>query len=179
MFGPLHTGIHTPWTDTPPPWADPKGRKPPRQPPRAESPRQTPPWANTPRAEPPWADTPRQTPWADIPTHPRQTPQADTPWADTPLGRHPPVQIPRQTPWADIPPVQCMLGYGQQVGGMHPTGMHSCYSGIFHRTTMLFRWLVRVTLVIVFGLLPKILAGGGDLQIVFYIQTVPTVIRFV
>ena len=97
----------------------------------------------------------------------------------TPPGQNPPGQIPRQTPWADIPPVQCMLGYGQQVGGMHPTGMHSCYSGIFHRTTMLFRWLVRVTLVIVFGLLPKILAGGGDLQIVFYIQTVPTVIRFV
>ena len=30
-----------------------------------------------------------------------------------PLGRH--------------PPAQCMLGYGQQVGGMHPTGMHSCF----------------------------------------------------
>ena len=24
------------------------------------------------------------------------------------------------------PPAQCMLGYGQQAGGTHPTGMHSC-----------------------------------------------------
>ena len=32
---------------------------------------------------------------------------------------------PGQTPW-QTPPVQCMLGYGQQAGGMHPTGMHSC-----------------------------------------------------
>ena len=23
-------------------------------------------------------------------------------------------------------PRQCMLGYGQQAGGTHPTGMHSC-----------------------------------------------------
>ena len=37
----------------------------------------------------------------------------DTPsCADTPLGRQPPAQ------W--------MLGYGQQVGSMHQTGMHSC-----------------------------------------------------
>ena len=42
------------------------------------------------------------------------TPQAAIPWADIPpLGRH--------------PPVQCMLGYGQQAGGTHPTGMHSCF----------------------------------------------------
>ena len=58
-------------------------------------------------------------PWADIPLGrpPGQTPPwADTPtfWADTPpLGRHPPAQY--------------MLGCGQQAGGMHPTGMHSCY----------------------------------------------------
>ena len=26
----------------------------------------------------------------------------------------------------DTPPVQCMLGYGQQTGGTHPTGMQSC-----------------------------------------------------
>ena len=24
------------------------------------------------------------------------------------------------------PPAQCMLGYGQQAGSTHPTGMHSC-----------------------------------------------------
>ena len=39
---------------------------------------------------------------------------ADTPRADTPLGRH--------------LLAQCMLGYSQQAGGTHPTGMHSCCS---------------------------------------------------
>ena len=29
-------------------------------------------------------------------------------------------------PQAGHPPAQCMLGYGQQEGGTHPTGMHSC-----------------------------------------------------
>ena len=59
----------------------------------------------------------------------QQTPLADTPWVDTPW----------QTPplWADTPgqtpPAQCVLGYdGQQAGGTHPTGMHSC-SAYFHR----------------------------------------------
>ena len=57
------------------------------------------------------------------------------PQADTSLGRHPPGQTPpRQTPpWADTPqlgrhpPAQCMLGYSQQAGGTHPTGMQSCF----------------------------------------------------
>ena len=50
------------------------------------------------------------------------TPQADTLQADT-LGRQPP----EQTPALDRhPSMQCMLGYGQQAGGTHPTGMHSC-----------------------------------------------------
>ena len=35
-------------------------------------------------------------------------------------GTHPPCRHPRQTP-----PVQCMLGYGQQTGVTHLTGMHS------------------------------------------------------
>ena len=35
------------------------------------------------------------------------------PWG----GRPPPGQS---------PPTQCMLGYGQQAGGTHPTGMQSC-----------------------------------------------------
>ena len=39
-------------------------------------------------------------------------------WDAYPLGRHP--------SWADTAPVQCMLGYGQQAGGTHPTGMQSC-----------------------------------------------------
>ena len=39
--------------------------------------------------------------------------------AGTPLGRYLPGRY--TLPW------QCMLGYGQQVGGTHPTGMHSCF----------------------------------------------------
>ena len=55
----------------------------------------------------PEEDTPSPEPKAD-------TPGQTSPWADTPLDKHP------------IPPPQCMLGYGQQVGGTHPNGMHSC-----------------------------------------------------
>ena len=56
-------------------------------------------------------------------------------WDIHPLGRHPPGQTPpgQTPPWADTPfpradppPAQCILGYGQQAGGTHPTGMHSC-----------------------------------------------------
>ena len=113
------------------------------------TPGQTHPWADT-----PWADTPplgRNTPQADTP--PGQTPPwADTPLGrhpqtDTPLGRHPLVDNPQpDTParhppphcmleythplpsacWDIHAPAQCMLGYGQQTGGTHPTGMHSC-----------------------------------------------------
>ena len=54
----------------------------------------------------PWHTPPRQTP-------PRHIPPGQT----TPPTHH---------PWADIPPAQCMLGYGQQAGGTHPPGMHSC-----------------------------------------------------
>ena len=75
------------------------------------------------------------------------TPQslwADTPWLDTPYpGQTPPLGIHHlgthplweDTPnWADISPgqtpptsAQCMLGYSEQAGGTHPTGMHSCF----------------------------------------------------
>ena len=48
-------------------------------------------------------------------TSPGQT----SPWADTPRQTRP---SPGQTP----PPAQLMLGYGQQAGGTHPTGKHSC-----------------------------------------------------
>ena len=44
-------------------------------------------------------------------------PQADTPWADIP---------PPSACWDTPPTAQCMLGYGQQAGCTHPTGMHSC-----------------------------------------------------
>ena len=40
-------------------------------------------------------------------------------WDTHPPGRHPPGQT--------HPPAHCMLGYGQQAGGTHPTGMHSCF----------------------------------------------------
>ena len=65
-------------------------------------------------------------------SHPGQTPSwADTPGQTSPLGRPPgktpPLPGQTYTPWADTPPAQYMLGYGQQTGVMHPTGMHSCY----------------------------------------------------
>ena len=44
------------------------------------------------------------------------------PEADNPPRADPPCPV-----HAGIhPPVQCMLGYGQQTGCTHPTGMHSC-----------------------------------------------------
>ena len=46
------------------------------------------------------------------------SPPLTHPHFDTP-GQTPPP--PRQTP-----PTQCMLGYGQQASGTHPTGMQSC-----------------------------------------------------
>ena len=65
---------------------------------------------------------PRQVPprqWEGVPgqvTPPAGTPPEQVPpWAVTP----PPRQVPPL-------PQQCMLGYGQQAGGTHPTGMHSC-----------------------------------------------------
>ena len=62
------------------------------------------------QAQPSWTGTPRQ-------VHP---PGRHTPWQVHPPGR---------TPWSVTPPgPQCMVGYGQQVGGTHPTGMHTCLS---------------------------------------------------
>ena len=57
------------------------------------------------------------------------------PWADTSLGRHSPCPVHAgiHTPYpvhAGIhrhTPVQWMLGYGQQAGGTHPTGVHSSW----------------------------------------------------
>ena len=46
----------------------------------------------------------------------------------TPVGRHPPGIHP---PWADTPPQTDIphdtTRYGQQAGGTHPTGMHTCF----------------------------------------------------
>ena len=50
--------------------------------------------------------------------------------AGTPPGQvHPPPGM--YTPWQVHPQPQCMLGYGQQTGGMHTTGMHSCFVSVF------------------------------------------------
>ena len=46
--------------------------------------------------------------------------------ATPPAGRHPRADNPR--PLGRHPPAQCMLEYGQQTGGTHPTGMHSYYN---------------------------------------------------
>ena len=84
-----------------------------------------------------WAGTPPQAgthPWAGKPPRqvtPRQVhPEADTPWAGTPPRQvhspqagTPPGQV---LPLGRYTPHQCMLVYGQQVGGTHSTGMHSC-----------------------------------------------------
>ena len=76
-------------------------------------PGQVPPPAGTPprQAHPPGRYTPQG----------RYTPRAGTPpWAGTPPDRY--------------TPQQCMLGYSQQAGGTHPTGMHSfsiCSDAVF------------------------------------------------
>ena len=76
---------------------------------------------------PPQAGTPPRQ------VHPRQV----HPWAGTlPRQVHPPPVHPlcrynpsgRYTPRQGHPPwPQCILGYDQQVGGTHPTGVHSCF----------------------------------------------------
>ena len=66
-----------------------------------------------------------------MPPGQRQTPRADT---HTPGQTHPPGRH---------SPMQCMLGYGQQADGTHPTEMHSCFidsfthlqnDGVFYRS---------------------------------------------
>ena len=80
---------------------------------------------------PPWAAPPLRA----GPPGPTPPPWADTPWAGTPLGRNPLGRHPAPPQWADTPlpgqtppaPTQSMLGYGQQAGGTHPTGIQSCF----------------------------------------------------
>ena len=67
-----------------------------------------------PRSRPPWS---------------RHPPGADTPWEQTPPGANTPHQ--EQTPptRSKHPPRAVHAGrYGQQAGGMHPTGMQSCFT---------------------------------------------------
>ena len=109
----------------------------------------TPPGPGTPRTRytpqyqvhPPVPGTPAQDQ-----VHPldRYTPQADTPPRTryTPLDRYPRIGTPGQVaprpgspgpgtpPWDQVHPLGAMHAgrYGQQAGGTHPTGMHSCVS---------------------------------------------------
>ena len=81
-----------------------------------------------------WAGTPRQvhSPWQVYP------PAGIPPPTGTPSGRYTPQATPPPssytsppqagTPPGQVPPWQCMLGYGQQAGSKHPTGMHSCFT---------------------------------------------------
>ena len=70
-----------------------------------------------PQGRHPWADTPSRHPWAD------------TPWADPPPGRH--TYLGRHPPGKHPTPSDT-TGYGQQAGGMHPTGMHICIQKCSH-----------------------------------------------
>ena len=54
-------------------------------------------------------------------------------------GQTPTPHLPGQT---HPPTAQCMLGYGQQAGGTHPTGMHSC-SSIFLYCFPLFLFFLK------------------------------------
>ena len=77
----------------------------------------------------PWAEPclGRHPPWQTL--HPLD--KHPHPWADTPLDRHPTrAGIPLGRP----PPAQCMLGYGQQACGTHPTGMQSCLAIVLQKT---------------------------------------------
>ena len=110
-------------------------------PPQADTPQQVHPPGQTPprQVHPPGQVHPRQvhppagTPLRQVHTPGQVHPLAGTPlWAGTPLGRYTPGQVHpllgRYTPWVGTPPAQCMLEYGQQAGGTHPTGMHSCFN---------------------------------------------------
>ena len=88
------------------------------------------PWAGTSQAgTPPGQVHPlgRYTPpWAGTPPGKYTPPGRYTPRVGIPLGRYTLQQV-NPPPRAGTPsPRQCMLGYGQQAGGTHPTGMHSC-----------------------------------------------------
>ena len=112
VSAPLHTGLH----------------------PQADTPLADTPLADTPWADTPWADTPpgQTSPWADTPFSadtPRQTPPGQTPPCPVHAGIHtPPCPVHAgihtslsSACWDTHFPVQCLLGYGQQAGTMHPS----------------------------------------------------------
>ena len=89
-------------------------------------------WDTPPSRHPPGKQTPIQE--ADTPGSrqlPRQTtpPEADTPTppeADTPPGSIPTPPPGKQTPRKQTLPPMHAGRYGQQGGGTHPIGMHTC-----------------------------------------------------
>ena len=61
----------------------------------------------------------------------RHITQTDTETETELLRRHPPEQTPA---WSRHPPCAVHAGrYGQQAGGMHPTGMQSCFFNFYFR----------------------------------------------
>ena len=82
------------------------------------------------------------TPWS---RHPR----ADTPWEQTPPGADPPEQTP---PGSRHSLPTCTVHaerYGQQVGGTHPTGMHTCFRNILEiinlKKSLNITWILTIT----------------------------------
>ena len=73
---------------------------------------------------------PTDTPPGQTPPLGRHPPEQTPPWVDTPLGRHPPrADTPpgRHLPRSRHPLAKHAGRYGQRAGGMHPTGMQSCF----------------------------------------------------
>ena len=85
-----------------------------------------------PRRLPCQGDTPlvrrppgKETPWQGDPLARRPPGKETSPGKETPLAKRPPG---KETPLARNPPCALHAGrYGLQAGGMHPTGMQSCY----------------------------------------------------
>ena len=63
-------------------------------------------------------------------------PAGTSPWQVHPPSRYTPQQV--HPPQAYTPLRQCILGYGQQAGGTHPTGMHSCILHNFYFYILVF-----------------------------------------
>ena len=110
------------------------GQVPPRQVPAGQvHPWQVPPW----QVHPPWAGAsqagtppagtaPGRYPLGRYTSEGRYLPGRYTPWAGTSQARIPP-QAGTDPLGEYTPPDTVHAGYGQQAGGTHPTGMHSCF----------------------------------------------------
>ena len=100
-------------------------------------------------------DTPLPRPESDIP--PRQTLPGTR-------GRQPSGQTPlsRQPPWADTQPPDT-TGYGQQLGGTHPTGMHFYFGKYYYLSNRIITHLLSPTAVAD----PGFLGGGRSMNFKF------------